>query len=45
MRPLALRRRHFVVTPESWHWLSPDGIYRLQNILTGGVVAAVAAGH
>ncbi|BCG70144.1 hypothetical protein MesoLj113a_13020 [Mesorhizobium sp. 113-1-2] len=36
---------YHVVTPDAWHWLSPDGTTRLQNILTGGVVAAVAGGH
>jgi len=34
-----------VIMPEKWHWLSLDGISRLQNILTGGVLASLAGGH
>lgn len=34
-----------IMTPEGWHWLQADNVSRLQNILTGGVVATVASGH
>lgn len=36
---------YHVVLPESVHWLNADSVARLQNILTGGIVAAVAGGH
>lgn len=34
-----------VLSPESWHWLSVDQVSKIQNFMTGGIVAAVASGH
>lgn len=34
-----------VLTPLSWHWLSPEQVSKIQNFMTGGIVAAVASGH
>lgn len=34
-----------MVMPVSCHWLDQNHIEKLQNILTGGVLAAMAGGH
>ncbi len=34
-----------LITPESWHWLTADAVGKLQNLLTGGIFATLAAGH
>lgn len=36
---------YHIITPETWHWLSPEGVAKIQNIVTGGILAAVAGGH
>jgi hypothetical protein len=34
-----------LLTPDSWHWLDPEALSRVQNIFTGGVLAGVVADH
>ena len=34
-----------IVLPLKCHWLQPDQISKVQNLVTGGVVASVAIGH
>lgn len=34
-----------LLTPGSWHYLSTDQVSKLQNIVTGGILASIAAGH
>lgn len=34
-----------LLMPDSWHWLQPESVAKLQNIVTGGVLAGVATGH
>lgn len=34
-----------LVMPEQARWLTPDDISRLQNFVTGGVIATIAGGH
>lgn len=34
-----------LVAPEHLLWLSPDDVSRLQNFVTGGVIATIAGGH
>ena len=34
-----------LLMPDRLHWLSSDGVQKLQNIVTGGIVASLAAGH
>lgn len=34
-----------VLLPESCHWLRPDQIAKLQNMVTGGVITGIATGH
>jgi hypothetical protein len=36
---------YHVLSPESWHWLDDDGLTKLQNIFTGGILASAAADH
>lgn len=36
---------YHLLTPECWHWLDADHLAKLQNIVTGGVLTSVAAGH
>jgi hypothetical protein len=31
--------------PLTWYWLGPDAIGKLQNLITGGIVATLAGGH
>ena len=34
-----------ITTPRGWHWLSPDQVSTIQNIVTGGIVAAALGDH
>jgi hypothetical protein len=34
-----------LLTPQSWHWLGADEVAKLQNVVTGGIIASIAAGH
>lgn len=34
-----------LTTPPVWHWLAADEVSRLQNFVTGGIIATVAGGH
>ena len=36
---------YHLLMPERWHWLSADQVLKLQNIVTGGVLAGVAGNH
>lgn len=36
---------YHLITPSDWHWLSDGSVTRIQNIMTGSVLAAVAGGH
>jgi hypothetical protein len=36
---------YHLLTPEWWHWLSPEQLFKLQNIVTGGIIASIAASH
>lgn len=34
-----------LVAPSCWHFLTDEHLEKLQNVVTGGVLASVAAGH
>jgi len=34
-----------IISPERWHWLEPDQVSRLQNVMTGGILASLAGNH
>lgn len=34
-----------LLLPEKWHWLSPEGVSKIQNIVTGGILTSLATGH
>ena len=34
-----------LLLPERWHWLSPEGVSKIQNIVTGGILTSLATGH
>jgi hypothetical protein len=34
-----------LIAPSGGRWLSPDDISRLQNFVTGGIIATIAGGH
>lgn len=34
-----------LIMPDNWHWLKADQIAKLQNIVTGGILTSIAAGH
>lgn len=36
---------YHLLAPDSWHWLKPDGVSKVQNIFTGGILAGVVADH
>lgn len=34
-----------ILMPEKWHWLTADQVSKLQNLVTGGILTGIAAGH
>jgi len=36
---------YHLLTPEKYHFLNPEQISKLQNIVTGGILASIASGH
>lgn len=34
-----------LLTPESWHWMKPDAVAKLQSFVTGGIIATIGLGH
>lgn len=36
---------YHLLMPESWHWLNADQVAKLQNLITGGILASIAGGH
>lgn len=36
---------YHLLMPVGWHWLNADQVAKLQNVVTGGVLASVAGGH
>lgn len=35
---------HLLISP-TWHWLTEPQVAKLQNIVTGGILASIATGH
>ena len=34
-----------LIVPVDWRWLAADDVSRLQNFVTGGIIATIAGGH